>query len=108
MRRKSLKTYNFVTTEEFEQKIKEGELFKVGKGIYSEKKYVPEIAVFVYKYPNAVVTMKSAFFFHKLWENGYKFVAVNYISVLVNRKKAVGVAVKSKTGVTFVANNKIL
>lgn len=49
-----------------EKKIKEGELFKVGKGIYSEKKYVPEIAMFVYKYPNAVVTMKSAFYFHGL------------------------------------------
>ena len=49
-----------------EKKIEEGELFKVGKGIYSEKKYVPEIAMFVYKYPNAVVTMKSAFFFHGL------------------------------------------
>ena len=51
-----------------EKKIEEGELFKVGKGIYSEKKYVPEIAMFVYKYPNAVVTMKSAFYFHGLTE----------------------------------------
>ena len=49
-----------------EKKIEKGELFKVGKGIYSEKKYVPEIAVFVYKYPNTVVTMKSAFFFYGL------------------------------------------
>lgn len=49
-----------------EKKIEAGELFKLGKGIYSEKKYVPEIAIFVYKYPNAVVTMESAFFFHGL------------------------------------------
>lgn len=49
-----------------EKKIEEGELFKVGKGVYSEKKYVPEIAVFAYKYPNAVLTMKSAFFFYGL------------------------------------------
>lgn len=49
-----------------EKKIEEGELFKIEKGIYSEKKYVPEIAVFVYKYPKAVVTMKSAFYFHGL------------------------------------------
>lgn len=49
-----------------EKKIEEGQLFKVGKGIYSEKKYVPEIAIFAYKYPNAVVTMKSAFYFHEL------------------------------------------
>lgn len=46
-----------------EKKIEKGELFKIGKGIYSEKRYVPELAMFVYKYPNAVVTMKSAFSF---------------------------------------------
>ena len=46
-----------------EKKIEKGELFKVGKGIYSEKKYVPDIAMFVYKYPYVVVTMRSAFYF---------------------------------------------
>ena len=49
-----------------EQKIKEGLLFKVGKGVYSEKENVPEIAMFAYKYPNAVLTMKSAFYFYGL------------------------------------------
>ena len=49
-----------------EKKIKKGELFKIGKGIYSEKKKVPEIAVITYKYPNAVLTMKSAFFYYGL------------------------------------------
>lgn len=49
-----------------EKKIEEGKLFKVSKGIYSEKEYVPEIAVFMYKYPNSVLTMKSAFYFHGL------------------------------------------
>lgn len=49
-----------------EKKIENGELFKVGKGIYSENKYVPEVAMFVYKYPNVVVTMKSAFYYHGL------------------------------------------
>ena len=49
-----------------EKKVEEGKLFKVGKAIYSEKKHVPEIAMFVYKYPNVVVTMKTAFFFYGL------------------------------------------
>ncbi len=49
-----------------EKKIENGELYKICKGVYSEKKYVPEIAVFTYKYPNAVLTMKSAFYFHGL------------------------------------------
>lgn len=30
-----------------EKAIEEGKLFKVGKGIYSKKKYVPETAMFV-------------------------------------------------------------
>ena len=49
-----------------EKKIEEGKLFKVGKGVYSEEKHVPEIAVFSYKYPKAVLTMKSAFYFYGL------------------------------------------
>jgi len=49
-----------------EKKIEEGELFKVAKGVYSENKYVPDVALYTYKYPNAVVTMKTAFFYHGL------------------------------------------
>ena len=49
-----------------EKKIEAGELFKIGKGIYSDKKLVPEISMFTHKYPNAVVTMKSAFYVHGL------------------------------------------
>ncbi len=49
-----------------EKQIAEGKLYKVGKGVYSEEKYVPEIALYAYKYPKAVLTMKSAFFYHGL------------------------------------------
>lgn len=49
-----------------EKEIEEGKLFKVDKGVYSENKNVPEMAVLTYKYPNSVVTMKSAFYFHGL------------------------------------------
>ena len=49
-----------------QQKVDTGELFKVGKGIYSEDKYVPELAVIAYQYPNAVVTMRNAFYMHGL------------------------------------------
>ena len=44
-----------------DKRIGEGKLYKIGKGIYSEKKYVPDIILFTYKYPNAVITMKTAF-----------------------------------------------
>ena len=49
-----------------DKKIEKGELYKITKGIYSEKKYIPDLAVFSYKYPNAVITMKSAFYFYNL------------------------------------------
>ena len=49
-----------------QQKVDAGALFKIGKGIYSEDKHVPELAVIAYKYPNAVVTMRSAFYMHGL------------------------------------------
>ena len=62
-----------------EKKIEKGELFKVGKGIYSEKKYVPDIAMFVYKYPYVVVTMRSAFYF-------FAELFLNYTTV---RKKSI-------------------
>lgn len=49
-----------------QQKVDAGELFKVGKGIYSEDKHVPELAVIAYQYPNAVVTMRNAFYMYGL------------------------------------------
>lgn len=49
-----------------EQKIKKGELYKLIKGVYSTQKHVPELAIFTFKYPSAVITMKSAFYFYGL------------------------------------------
>ena len=49
-----------------QQKVNAGELFKVGKAVYSEEKDVPELAVLAFRYPNAVVTMNSAFYIHGL------------------------------------------
>ena len=49
-----------------QQKVDSGELFKVDKGIYSEEKHVPELAVLSYKYPQAVITMDTAFYLYGL------------------------------------------
>lgn len=49
-----------------QKKVDAGLLYKVGKGIYSEDKYVPELAVLAFRYPNAVVTMRYAFYMHGL------------------------------------------
>lgn len=47
-----------------QKRIESGELFHIEKGIYSKKKYVPEIALLSYKYGNAVITMKTAFYIY--------------------------------------------
>jgi hypothetical protein len=46
--------------------ITEGKLFKLEKGIYSDREYVPEYQIVSTKYPDAVFTMDSAFYYHNL------------------------------------------
>ena len=46
--------------------LSEGKLFKVSRGVYSEEKHVPVLAVLMFKYPRAVVTMKTALYIHGL------------------------------------------
>ena len=41
-------------------------LFKISKGIYSDKKSVNYLEIINKKYPNAIFTMDSAFFYHNL------------------------------------------
>lgn len=43
-----------------------GELFKVKSGIYSTKKTFSELEIVAFRYPNAVFTMNSAFYYHSL------------------------------------------
>ena len=48
------------------KQVEEGKLFKLERGIYSDVKYVPEKHIISTKYPKAVFTMDSAFYFHGL------------------------------------------
>ena len=48
------------------KKIAQGELFRLEKGIYADKKYVPEFQIISKKYPAAVFTLNSAFYYHQL------------------------------------------
>lgn len=51
---------------EIKKLIKEGKLFKVEKGIYSDNNNVNYLEILTKKYPNAVFTMESAFYYHNL------------------------------------------
>ena len=46
--------------------IKEGKLFKIEKGVYSDKKDINYLEIISKKYPNAIFTMDSAFYYHNL------------------------------------------
>lgn len=49
-----------------QQNVREGKIFQIDKGIYSDQPHVPELAVKTFKYPKAIVTMQSAFYRHGL------------------------------------------
>ena len=46
--------------------IGESKLFKIGRGIYSESSTSSEIEIISARYPQAIFTMDSAFYFHGL------------------------------------------
>ena len=51
---------------EIKKLIQEGKIFKIEKGIYSDKKDVNYLEIISKKYPNAIFTMDSAFYYHNL------------------------------------------
>ncbi len=51
---------------EIKKALKNKELYKLSKGLYSDKEYVSGNAVVMKKYPEAVFTLNSAFFYHGL------------------------------------------
>ena len=49
-----------------EKAIKKGEIYKIEKNVYSDTKNVNYLELISKKYPNAIFTMDSAFYFHNL------------------------------------------
>lgn len=48
------------------KRLASGELFRVRKGVYAEASQVPELALILFQHPNAVLTMRNAFYLHGL------------------------------------------
>ena len=51
---------------QIEKKVSNGELYKIEKGIYSDEKFPSELSVIIKKYPKAILTLNSAFFYYEL------------------------------------------
>ena len=46
--------------------IEDGKLFKLDKGIYSDKEIINPLIIYSKKYPSAIATMNTAFYYHDL------------------------------------------
>ena len=54
------------TDYQIKKKLQEGHLFITEKGLYSDERYVPELEIIKKKYPNAIMTLNSAFYYYGL------------------------------------------
>lgn len=65
------------------------EIFKLEKGIYSNRKTVNPLAIYSKKYPNAVITMDSAFYYYDLTDviPNKIYLATDRNSDKINNKK---------------------
>lgn len=55
-----------LTRYEIEKKVKLKELYKTSHGIYSDEMEPHELEIIFKRFPNAVLTLNSAFFYHNL------------------------------------------
>ena len=56
----------FGSDYQINKKISSGSLYKISSGIYSDTKRTNELEIISFKYPYAVFTMDSAFYYHSL------------------------------------------
>lgn len=56
----------FGTDRKLKQALQHKKIFKIEKGVYSDREYEPELAVISMKYPNYIFTLNSAFYYHGL------------------------------------------
>ena len=54
------------TDYQLDKQLESGQLFKIEKGVYSDQKNVSEIDIITLKYPKAIFTLDSAFYFYYL------------------------------------------
>ena len=63
-RKEALRIYG--SDYKIKKAVESGKLYMLEKGVYSSEPNVPPMAIYTFRYPNAVVTMDSAFYFYGL------------------------------------------
>lgn len=54
------------TDYKIKKSVQKGELYVKEKGLYSDKQYVSELEIISKKYPHAIITLNSAFYYYGL------------------------------------------
>ena len=89
--------------------VKKNQVYKIEKGIYSDKEFVDYLLVINKKYPNAIFTLDSAYYYHNLTDvipEKY-FLATDRDSSKINNDKIHQVFVSSKFLDIGVSNLKV-
>ncbi len=70
---------------QIEKKVKNKELFKISRGIYSDEEYPNDLSVIVKKYPNVILTLNSAFYYYELTDKipEYYYLATDIKSYII-------------------------
>jgi len=63
--------------------VNEGKIFKVAHGFYSDDKDVNELEIITAKYPNAIFTSRSAYYFYNLTD---VIPRKNYLAIEIHQK----------------------
>ena len=92
-RKEIIKKYG--TWYNLEKAIKNKEIFKLANGIYSDKDIVDPMAVVCKKYPSAIITMDSAFYYYDLTDviPTKTYVATNINTDTINKDDIVQIKV---------------
>ena len=71
-----------------EKKVSNRELYKIEKGIYSDEEFPSELSVITKKYPKAILTLNSAFFYYELTDKipDYYYLATDKKSANIRNK----------------------
>lgn len=66
--------------------VKNKEIFKIGDGLYSDKEYINPLEIIIKKYPDAILTNDSAFYYHNLTDvvPKYFYLATSRSSTRIN------------------------
>lgn len=90
---------------QIEKKVKNNELFKIARGIYSDEEYPDDLSVIVKKYPNVILTLNSAFYYYELTDKipEYYYLATDIKSYIIKASSVKQVFMKKdflKIGLT--------